>query len=354
MYLEFRPMPTDVQTPPNKSSTDTGPPADDATRMSFGDHLEDLRRSLTLALLGVVVASVLSLVYGREILLLICRPLLIVQYANGLQPSLQALSPTAAFSAYLKIAFLSGLIVAMPWVLYQFWRFVALGLYAHERRFVRRLLPASLGLFVVGVLFLYFVVLPIVLHFFIGFNKAFNLPDLTPTAFQTLLLGSSESNETTAETFEPPARIPMVSAPPEQPAPGDMWFDRQTRRLNLKTSDGIWSMPLERGESSSTMHSQFAIDFYVSFVLMLALAFGIAFETPVVVFFLVWSRIVSRTAMLKGRRYVLLGTVVFSAILTPPDVISQVLLAFPMYLLFELGLLVSRLVEQKDADRATA
>ena len=80
---------------------------------------------------------------------------------------------------------------------------------------------------------------------------------------------------------------------------------------------------------------------------MVALAFGIAFETPIVVYFLGMSGIVSTVAMGKARRYVLLGMVVAVAILTPPDVISQLLLAGPMYLLFEIGLILARIREKK-------
>ena len=86
---------------------------------------------------------------------------------------------------------------------------------------------------------------------------------------------------------------------------------------------------------------------YLSLSMHLIFAFGIAFETPVVVFFLAWTGIVPTATMRRSRRYVLLATVVTAAILTPPDVISQMLLAGPMYLLFELGLLVARLAERK-------
>ena len=114
----------------------------------------------------------------------------------------------------------------------------------------------------------------------------------------------------------------------------------------------ILSISLETGVSGHVMRSQFAIDFYISFVLMLALAFGIAFETPIVVFFLGWTGIVPTATMVRGRRYVLLGTLVASAILTPPDIISQMLLAGPMYLLFELGIGIARLVERRSAANA--
>lgn len=339
-------MPTELRSPPAAATDETARDSDEGSRMSFGDHLDELRSCLILALLGVGLASILSLLFGRQILQLICLPLWTVQYANGLQPSLQALSPTAAFSAYLRIAFLAGLILSMPWVLYQLWRFVAAGLYPHEKRFVKRLLPASIGLFAVGVVFLYFVVLPIVLNFFIWFNKAFESYTFAPSAFQSLLLtGDVEPLEEVVDL--PALQVPMLKENPANPAPGSIWFNMVTRRLMLQMPDRLWSVAMTPGETASPMQSQFAIDFYISFVLMLALAFGIAFETPLVVFFLAWSGIVTRDRMARARRYILLLIVVLAAVLTPPDVISQLLLAVPMILLFELGLWAARFVEGK-------
>jgi len=316
--------------------------------MSFGDHLDELRGSLIRGLIGVALGTIVCLVYGKQVLAVLCYPLLVVQRSNGLQPSLQLLAPTTAFVAYLKIGFLSGLILTMPWVLYQIWVFVRSGLYARERRFVTMLLPASIGLFAIGVMFLYFIVLPTVLHFFITFNKSFEVPDLAPTAFQRLLLPRQET--------APPAagdaaftRLRFLEDDPKDPQEGDAWINATKRRLMVKTPGGIWSAPLEPGTTPSAMHSQFALDYYISFVLVLALAFGIAFETPIVVFFLSWSGLIPTDRMVRGRRYVLFAVVVLAAVLTPPDVVSQLLLAGPMYLLFELGLLVSRAVERKPA-----
>ena len=320
----------------------------DASRMSFGDHLDELRNCLLRALAGVVVTTVVSLVFGQQVLEIICRPLLIVQHKNGLTPSLQVLAPTAAFTAYLKIGFLCGLIVAMPWVLYQLWRFVMTGLYAHERRFMRMLVPTSLGLFVAGVLFLYFIVLPIVLSFFITFNKSFGVPSLQPTTIQRWLL-PGPADDAPVEAVQATLDVPVLSDDPTDPKPGQVWVNTSMRRLMVQTGKGVLSAPLEPGATPTVMQSQFAIDFYISFVLMLALAFGIAFETPVVVFFLAWSGIVPVATMVQGRRYVLFATVIAAAILTPPDVISQLLLAAPMYLLFEAGLLVARATSTKTA-----
>lgn len=338
-------MTADTHASPSATAAHDPEPPSDTTRMSFGDHLEELRRCVLLALGGVALASVGCLLVGKHVLAIIYQPLLVVQYANGLTPNLTALSPTSAFGSFLKIGFLSGLIVSMPWVLYQIWKFVATGLYAHERRFMKMLVPASVALFAIGVLFVYYIVLPVVLHFFVSFNRSFPMSDLSPSAFQKLLLPDDSATDK-----QPPAAaplsIPVLRENPAKPADGDTWINETTRRIVTKTSTGLYSVGLEPGSRAVAVQSQFAIDFYISFVLMLALAFGIAFETPIVVFFLAWSGLVSTLSMRRARRYVLFGTIVAAAILTPPDVISQMLLAGPMYLLFELGMLVARFVEK--------
>lgn len=319
--------------------------------MSFGDHLEELRSCLVLALVGMAVATLFALGVGKHILAVIYRPLLIVQYANGLQPQLQVLAPAGAFLSYLKIAVISGLILSMPWVLFQIWRFIASGLYPHERRFARLLILPSIGLFALGVLFLYFIVLPIVLQFFISFNKAFGVPDLTPTAFQKLLLERKQREPPAAPTLDG-LRVPVFPQNPQHPRDGEMWVNSTYRRLVVQTPSGPVSAALERGTTPTPMQSQFAIDFYISFVLLLMLAFGIAFETPIVVFFLAWTGLVTTAAMRRARRHVVLVIVVAAAILTPPDVVSQLLLAGPMYLLFEAGVWIARLAEARQAARA--
>lgn len=318
-----------------------------ATRMSFGDHLDELRSRLIRALVGVALATAVTLYYGREILEIIYHPLLVVQFANGLQPQIQVLSPTGAFSAYLKIGFFSGLIVSMPWVLHQAWMFVSTGLYVHERRFVKLLIPVSALLFAVGVLFLYFVVLPIVLHFFVGFNETFKISNLTPTGFSSLLLPTHHPESQDVES--PLTQVPMRAAEPANPQNGEIWINTATRRLAVKTPDGVWSLPLQTAAATSSLQSQFALDYYISFVLMLGLAFGLAFESPLVVLFLAWSGIVPVETMAGARRYILLGVVIIAAVITPPDVLSQLLLAIPMYGLFEVGLLAARLIERSKA-----
>ena len=319
---------------------DTKPDAEaqetNAARMSFGDHLDELRSCIIRALIGVVIATGMCLAFGDTILEIVYRPLNVLQHETGMPTQLQALSPQGPFTSYLKVAILSGLVVSAPWVLLQVWSFVAVGLYPRERRFAKLLAPISLGLFAAGVAFLYFLVLPIVLGFFLRFNATLAAPTFEPVASQT--------------TDTPVGRIPILGEDPLEPEIGDAWVNVTTNELKIETERGTLVMSMERREGASAIRSQFALDFYISFVLMLALAFGIAFELPIVVYFLAWTGIVSIAQMASARRYVFLGTVVASAMLTPPDVISQVLLAGPMYLLFELGLVAARLTQRKRAD----
>ncbi len=319
--------------------------------MSFGEHLDELRQTLIWALAGVVVGTVICLAIGRHILAVLFQPLLIVQSYNGLPMELQALAPAAAFLAYLKIGFMSGLLLSMPWVLYQAWRFIASGLYPQERRFVRNLVPVSLLLFVLGVLFLYFIVLPIVLHFFISFNKQFAPPEVKNDGFYSWLL--PEKEEVESDVLPTPLEIPILEEDPKELTVDAVWFNGQQRKLKVAADGKVWSVAMRKDDQYSSVQSMFAIDFYISFVLSLALAFGIAFELPVVVYFLARSGIVPVSVMARGRRYVLFGIVVIAALMTPPDVISQLLLAGPMYLLFELGLFIGRGKKRKQ-QRPTA
>ena len=362
-------MPEDAPaSAPHQRERDANPKAEDP-RMSFGDHLDQLRSTLIKAIVGWFLATVVCMVFGTEVLGIIFRPLLIAQHVNGLPPTLQVLSPMSGFTSYLKIAFLTGLIGSMPWVLYQIWAFIAPGLYAHEQRSLKKLVPLSGALFAVGVAFLYFVVLPIVLHFFIRFNQRFALPEFSSQSFMAQLLSgepdaedaANENESTNADDAANAADgsggafvVVVVDEDPPSPAPGAIWFNRSQNRLKIKTPGGLMTTAFTRQDAASALQSQFAVDLYISFVLMLALGFGVAFQMPIVVYFLARTQIVPLEVMAKGRRYVLLGIVVAAAIMTPPDVISQLLLAGPMYALFEVGLLAARLREGKEAKASGA
>jgi sec-independent protein translocase protein TatC len=311
----------------------------DAARMSFGDHLEELRSCL-IRPYGIGLGTTVALVFGKTVLAILFWPLFMVQRANGMQPRLQSLSPTDAFAAYFKMSLLAGLILAMPWVLHQAWRFVASGLYHRERQFAKKLTWASSFMFAIGVVFLYFIVLPIMLQFFISFNREFEINIGEPSAFYRSLLQAAEPPPVTSET-DFSLKIPVLQADPPSGGP-NLYVDAPHDRLVVRSADRIWSVPLEPGATAPAIFSEFAIDPYIGFVLQLGLAFGLAFETPLIVCFLAWTNLVSVSTMASSRRYVLFGIVVVAAVLTPPDVLSQMLLAVPMYLLFEIGIRLAR------------
>jgi sec-independent protein translocase protein TatC len=174
----------------------------------------------------------------------------------------------------LKLSMIAAVFVAMPYVLYQVWAFVAPGLYRHERRFAMPLFLSSVVLFYVGVAFAYFVVFPLMFAF------------LTSTA---------------------PTGVKMMTD----------------------------------------------ISSYLDFVLLLCVAFGVAFEVPVAVVLLAATGMVKVDSLKKHRGYVLLGIFIVAAILTPPDAISQSFMAVPMYVLYEIGIVLARyLVRRRAADKA--
>ena len=347
-----KPPVTDVATPTLPDENETK-----AARMSFGEHLEELRTRLIRALVGLVVGTIISLIFARDVLEILYKPLLTVLYAHGQRPSLMAMDPSAPFMAFLKMGVLCGLILSLPWMAYQGWMFVSAGLHKHERRFAGLFGPTSAGLFAAGVLFMYFIVLPIVLNFFVGFNERFSLPELGGGGLTDLLLGGSAGATTQPAEASPPLedwfQVPLVAEDPTEPPPGTIWVNTMERRLNVQTADELWTISLEKSRAGGVVRSEIGLKFYISFVLTLALAFGIAFELPVAVVFLAMTGIVTTAAMARSRRYVIFSIFIATAILTPPDVISQILLALPMIALFEGGLLVARVIERRqDTDGA--
>jgi len=182
-----------------------------------------------------------------------------------------AIEVASPFFTPFKLALVVSIFISIPYLLYQFWAFVAPGLYQHERRFILPLLFASTLLFFLGVAFAYFVVFPLMFKF------------LTAAA---------------------PAGVTVMTD----------------------------------------------ISHYLDFVLTLFFAFGICFEVPIFTIVLVWTGIVTPQALAEQRPYVIVGAFIIGMVLTPPDVISQTLLALPMWLLFEAGLLCSRLIARAGDD----
>ena len=234
-------------------------------------HLLELRTRLLRGVVGLVLVLVCLLPFANTLYALLAQPLLDKLPKGGQLIATQVASP---FFAPMKLAFFVALVVAMPWLLYQAWAFVAPGLYRREKRLAFPLLSSALLLFYAGCAFAYFLVLPMVFGF---------LAKVTP--------------------------------------------------------DGVAMMS--------------DISSYLDFVLVLFLAFGLAFELPVALVILVLLGWVTPAQLREGRGYAVVGVFVIAAIVTPPDVISQLMLAIPMCLLYEAGILAaSMVVPRANADGA--
>ena len=265
---------------------------DDAA-MSPGEHIEELRGCLIRALYGVLVGIIACFLLRAQILDLLCRPFIAACIAKGTKYELVTYSPQEAFLTVAKLAVLGGLIVSAPWWIWQLWRFVASGLLRKERRWAGLFAAFGSMCFLGGVYFLYAVILRLCLMFFIVFAGSLS-----------------------------------VAVPPET---------------------AIATQP-----ASMTIQPMYSLRAYVDLALGLAFAFGIAFMLPVAVLLLAMLDIVSVAGLSRSRRYVIFGAVVLGAILTPPDVVSQLALAGPLVLLYEVGILMARVVERRRRKAALA
>ncbi len=309
-----------------------GPPAD-SHMMPFGDHLDELRKRVVYALLGPVPLLVACLVFGPSILEFLIHPVEVQLRAAGLPSKLLATSPTETMVAYLKVALVVAVLGASPWVLYQAWLFVAPGLYGHEKRFAYLLIPMSAALTAAGAVFLYTVLLPVSLKFLIAFSA-----------------GLIQTHPGTA-ALPPEVALPSIPAlegDPPSPAPGQFWVNTKLNELRfavLEPGAGaprILGAPLSGG---GAILQQYRISEYVNLVFVLGLVFAIAFQLPLVLMLLGWSRLVEPQMLTRHRKIVLFGCVVAAAVLTPTiDPFTMTLLAGPLYGLFELGILLMRFI----------
>ncbi len=322
----------------------------DTARMSFGDHLEELRRRLIHAIIGVVVASVVMLIYGRHLVTLLRMPLVQVQREFGLPEHVFAFSPFAPFGVYMKISLIAGLIIASPWVLYQLWKFVSSGLYRHERRVVYILAPFSTLMTALGVLFAYFVMLPICLLFLVGFAVHYPTPGEGFAFIDRITAvgdaGGAErigrnaggAGQSPPSDLAPPS-VPSLRVDPEAPEEGQMWLKLPEHELRLYSTERIWSF---RPSSSAGVMPYFGIGEYMNFALLMMLGIVIGFQLPVAMLILGWTGLVDPRWFRRYRKHALIACFVMGALLTPADPVSMFILAVPLYLLFELGLLCMR------------
>ncbi len=228
-------------------------------------HLLELRTRVTRMVIAILVLLVVFFPFGNDIYIFVAAPLMDVMPEGTSMIATQVASP---FLTPFKLALVTAVFVAMPYLLHQLWSFIAPGLYQHEKRLAVPLLASSVILFYAGAAFAYFVVFPLVFAF-------------------------------------------LTSVAPE-------------------------------GVAVAT-----DITAYLDFVLTLFFAFGISFEVPIATILLVLAGMTTPDKLAQKRPFVVVGAFVIGMLLTPPDVISQTLLAVPIWLLFEVGIFFSRLLKRK-------
>lgn len=230
------------------------------------EHLVEFRKSIIISVCAVGIAAIACFSYNEQLLAIVTLPL------TAIDQHLIVTGVTEAFFVKLQLAFLAGFVLAFPIVSWAVWRFFRPALYAHERKYIYILFPITILLFVIGVTFSYFVVLPMVLKFFVYIA----------------------------------------------------------------------------GENLETM---FKVDSYVSFVMSFTIPFGLIFELPVLTFFLTKIGVLKPQLLSKNRKYALLIIVILAGALTPgPDPISQIMMAVPVYILYEVSVVVSKYTRPRNAD----
>jgi Tat protein translocase TatC len=317
------------------------------SRMTLGEHLEELRWCLLRGIIALVLSALICIWPAKYVLEVLVRPAVLVLQAHGQPASLLATSPVETLAVYIKVVLISALILAGPYVLYQFWTFVAAGLYRHEQKWVRRLVPVSVALFLTGVVFMYLFVLILSLNFLVGVSDWLPLPQPQPGAFERSVLHlpgaeAATSQPTTAADWP---RIPLLAQDPSSPPAGAMWFNVTDNRLKVHEKspheERTYSYQFQRDDKRAMVTNQYKIGEYLTFVLVLTIAFGVAFQLPLVVIFLARSGLVPVKTFRRYRKVVILVIVFIAGVLAPPDLLSHLMLSGPMLLLFEIGLFLA-------------
>jgi sec-independent protein translocase protein TatC len=304
----------------------------DPRAMSFGEHLEELRRRLIIALVGIVPIFVLALVFGDTLLHFVIAPAERELLHAGLPPKLIYTGPLELLGAWLRVAVVVTLVIGIPFIFYQLWLFISPGLYEHEKRFVRFLIPLSVALSMVGLAFLYYLMLPAMLSFLIKFGASISPPtvDQQPTPPGLVL-----------------PTVPVLDFDPSDAPSGSMWFNRKLQEFRLNVAPPVAAgeppLPIQiRGApmtKAAGIAPQFRVSEFVGLVFTTSIAMILGFQTPVVVLLLGWIGIVEDKVLRKKRKYALFFAFALGAILAPsPDPLSMLFMAIPLYILFEFGL----------------
>jgi Sec-independent protein secretion pathway component TatC len=316
----------------------------DQYRMTIGEHLEELRGRLVKGLVGFAVALAVCLVFSDRVISTFCEPLLRVLREEAQNPQLVVDNVTEGFMVYMTISLISAAALASPWLLYQIWQFVGAGLYPHERKYITKYLPLSVFLLIGGMVFVYYVVLPLTLSFLIHFSVGIKLPgDDSPIVTRGAAAQvAPTTNPTTGPSTPaaPPAplvqKIPVLQGDPANPQEGDMWINDVQKRFKIFYQGQTKVVTFG---SDELLRPEITLGSYINLVVAMLLSFGIAFQLPLVVLAVERIGIADVEALRRSRKYVYFVIMVASAIISPGDAITATVAMFiPLIFLYELGI----------------
>ena len=261
------------------------------------EHLAELRTRLIRSVIAFIVAMVLTFPFAESILEFIARPIAEILRARGESPQLIFTAPQEKFFVLIRISVIGGFAFSFPVIAHQLWRFVAPGLYQSEKNAFLPFILASPALFLLGASFAHFVVTPLAMNFFIGFSDA--IPALT-----RILAGEAPVGEVQNEEL----RTVFLGSV------------RESLDLSLK----------------------------------FILAFGLCFQLPVLLTLMGKAGLVSADGLIAVRKYAIVGILVLAALVTPPDVITQVILFTVVYALYEVSIWLVKGVERRRVEALRA
>ena len=263
------------------------------------EHLTELRSRIIKSVLAFIIGMVILFPFAENILSFLAQPMVDIMRARGEDPGLFYDAPQDAFFAYVKIAVVFGFALVSPYIGFQMWRFVAPGLYKEERGAFLPFLVASPLLFIAGGSFAYWVVMPLAMNFFLGFSGV----------------------------------VPMV-----------------TSALGIG-ADTAGTAAQDNGFRVFYFGS---IKSYLALTIKFIVAFGVTFQLPVLLTLMGKAGLVSAAGLGSVRKYAVVAILVLAAIVTPPDVITQSILFVVVYGLYEVSIILVRMVEKKREEQLRA
>jgi len=310
----------------------TDRPSRIASTMSFGDHLDELRKRVFLAIVVPVPLMLILFFFAENIRNFLCEPLLSAMRANDITAQLTVLSPAETMMTDLKLSLALAVVISTPWVLWQGWKFVAPGLHQHEQRFVRLLLPGSGVLGILGLTLLYLVMLPLMLRVLVGFS----ISPATTTA------AGMPPSPTQVAPATGATGLAILEQDPAAPSAGQSWVNASTRELRIALPVAGDSSKVEIAsvalQHPGMLVAAFRLSEYLDFVLLFALGFALAFQLPIVLLLLSWIGVVNPKMLRKNRKYAFFTVIVLAAAIAPGDLLSLFVVAVPLYFLFEFSI----------------